>query len=65
MKSAVQDSYQQQITKLLVKDQNGKTGIRVLDDYLIGVIDANQTSFKSISLPRADQILSGNLSKSD
>ena len=38
----------------MVKDKNGKTGIRVLDDYLIGTIDANQTSFKHIALPRPD-----------
>ena len=57
VQSDVQIPYQKEVQKLMVKDKNGKTGIRVLDDYLIGIIDANQTSFKHIALPRPDQIL--------
>ena len=45
------------VSKLLEKNEQGKSGIRLLEEQLVNYIDQGQSSFKNISLPRPDQII--------
>lgn len=48
--------YADEIRKLVEKNEQGKSGIRILDESLVAFIEQGTSPFKSISLPRSDQI---------
>lgn len=52
--SNVKNKYKQQIDNLFEKDGEGRSGMRLLDKALMSLIDDNQSSFKSITLPKPE-----------
>merc|ERR1719232_1869030 len=54
--SGILKKYNAQIDILTKKDEDGRSGIRLLDKQLMTLIDENQSSFKSMQLPKADQV---------
>ena len=48
--------YNEQINILQSRDKEGRSGVRLLDKQLMSLIDENQSTFKTIQLPKPEQV---------